>query len=105
MVFVKRDDSGAITAVSQMADGDCSEALSAEDPAVRRFLSRLEAYSGQLEASDQDFVRVLEDLVDLLIGKGVILFTELPDSAQEKIMKRQHLRSELGGALDLLDSD
>ena len=44
-------------------------------------------------------------MVELLIAKGVILFTELPESAQEKIMKRQHLRSKLGAALDLLADD
>ncbi|MCR9103646.1 MAG: tryptophan synthase subunit beta like protein [Gammaproteobacteria bacterium] len=105
MVYVNRDDSGAITAVSQVADGHCTEPLSADDPQLRQFLLALEAGAGPLEASDQDFVRVLEDLVDLLIDKGVILFTELPDSAQEKIMKRQRLRSQLSSALDLLDND
>ena len=48
---------------------------------------------------------MLEDVVDLLISKGVILFTELPDSAQQKIMNRQQLRTELGAALDLLGDD
>ena len=48
---------------------------------------------------------MLEDVVELLIDKGVILFTDLPDSAQEKMMRRQKLRSEMAGKLDLIGDD
>jgi hypothetical protein len=69
------------------------------------FLGDGEAGRESIDQTDQDFVRVLEDVVQLLIDKGVILFTDLPDSAQEKIMRRQRLRSELGGRLDLIGED
>jgi len=47
----------------------------------------------------------LEDVVGLLIGKGLILFTELPVEAQRKIMRRQQMRSEMGESLDLIGED
>ena len=46
-----------------------------------------------------------EDLVDLLIGKGVINFTELPEGAQMKLLKRQGLRTELSYVAKLFSSD
>ena len=50
-------------------------------------------------------MRVLEDVVQLLIDKGVILFTDLPESAQEKMLYRQRLRSKMGGNLNLIGDD
>ncbi len=44
-------------------------------------------------------------VVDLLIAKGLILFTDLPVDAQQKIMHRQQMRYELGSRLDLIEED
>tara|TARA_R110000823_G_scaffold27609_15_gene80417 strand:+ start:518 stop:835 length:318 start_codon:yes stop_codon:yes gene_type:complete len=105
MPYVKRDAGGGIVAVSQAPEAGCLEAVAADDEQLQQFLDTLAGNHSELRASDQDFVRVLEDVVDLLMDKGVILFTELPASAQDKIMLRQRLRSELGSALDLLGDD
>src|SRR6056297_1108638 len=105
MPYVKRDAAGSIVAVSETPDPGCPERVAADDEQLQRFLLALSGDSSELQASDHDFVRVLEDVLDLLIDKGVILFTELPTSAQEKIMLRQRLRAELGSALDLLGDD
>jgi len=40
-------------------------------------------------------IRLLEDLIDLLIQKNVIFFTELPEQAQERIKERKRLRETL----------
>ena len=105
MPYVKRDAAGSIVAVSEAPDSGCPEPVAADDEQLQRFLRALSGEASELQASDHDFVRVLEDVLDLLIDKGVILFTELPASAQEKIMLRQRLRAELGSALDLLGDD
>ncbi len=105
MPFVKRDETGAIIAVSQQSSAGFDEELSAEDAAVQAFLAGLEASNTVLDETDQDFIRVLEDVVQLLIDKGVILFTDLPESAQSKIMRRQKLRSKLSRRLDLIGDD
>lgn len=104
MPFVKRDETGRIVAISQVP-GDELEALPADHPELQVFLGQLGEEAHQLSATDQDFVRVLEDVVELLVSKGVILFTELPQSAQEKMLHRQRLRTGLAANLDLIGDD
>lgn len=107
MVYVKRDSDGIIVAASEQCEGDCTEAVARDDAQLQSFLAELgrQDSSNPLDASDHDFIRVLEDVVELLIGKGVIMFTELPESAQQKILSRQRWRSQLSSSLDLLDED
>ena len=105
MPFVKRNEQGGIVAVSQSQEHGFDEELAAEDLELSAYLDGMGHGASSLSSTDQDFVRVLEDVVGLLVDKGIILFTELPDSAQQKIMRRQQLRSELGGKLDLIGDD
>jgi hypothetical protein len=48
-----------------------------------------------LSLSDMGIIRLLEDLIDLLIRKHVISFTELPEQAQERIRERKRLRESM----------
>ena len=48
-----------------------------------------------LSLSDIGIIRVLEDLIDLLIRKNIILFTELPEEAQTKIRERKRVRGKI----------
>ena len=105
MPFVMRNEQGSIVAVSEVSGPGFDEELPSENLELAGFLDGVGGGSASLGATDQDFVRVLEDVVELLIDKGVILFTDLPDSAQEKIMLRQQLRSKFGGRLDLIGDD
>jgi hypothetical protein len=104
MPYVKRDDQGTIIAIGESSGTGFIESLSNDDPEILAFLERINIATS-IGATDQDFVRVLEDVVELLVAKGVILFTELPASAQQKVMLRQQLRSELGAKLDLIGED
>ena len=105
MPFLKRDDTGIIVAVSQLEAAGFEEEVAENDERLAEFLGALNAGSSSLDSSDQDFIRVLEDVVELLISKGIILFTDLPDSAQQKVMQRQRMRSELQDRLNLIGSD
>lgn len=58
-----------------------------------------------LERMDAQFIRVLEDLVDALVAKGVINLTDLPPEALEKLNRRRQARRRMRGALDLLQDD
>jgi hypothetical protein len=49
--------------------------------------------------------RVVEDLVGVLIARGVIRFTDLPEAAQRKLHARAQTRARLGGLSTLLDDD
>ena len=105
MPFVKRDAHGTVIAVSQEPGSDYAEELPKDDPTLAAFCAGMASAASSLDATDQDLIRVLEDVVDLLIAKGLILFTELPVNAQQKIMRRQQLRSAMGSTLDLIGED
>jgi len=105
MPFIKRDKHGEISAVSQTQDAVFSEQVSSDDADFRCYILNLTKENSTLTESDLDFVRVVEDLIELLVSKNYILFTELPEKAQEKMRLRRNLRGELGSRLDLLSDD
>jgi hypothetical protein len=93
-VFIVRDALGNITSLSATASAG-SSATSIDDPEVQEYLRDL----------DVDLVRVLEDVVDLLVGRGVFRFTDLPESAQQKLMFRKTLRSQWQAVPDPLAAE
>ena len=56
-----------------------------------------------LADSDAGLARVTEDLIDILITRGVIQFTDFPPGAQAKLLQRRLTRSTLSQRLKLLD--
>lgn len=56
-------------------------------------------------ALDDDFIRVLEDLVDALLSNGTLRLTDLPPQALEKLNRRKQVRERLRNSLDLLPDD
>jgi hypothetical protein len=58
-----------------------------------------------LSQTDTSLVRVLEDLIDVLITRGVIQFTDLPEAAQAKLLERRETRASLDNRLRLLPTD
>jgi len=92
MPYVLRNSDGRIIGLSEQdEEGGCEE-LSLSHPDVAAFL---EAAKHQLSSSDTETIRVIEDLVDILIQKKLLLFTDLPAAAQQKLSERQRMRSEL----------
>lgn len=59
----------------------------------------------QLSSLDSDFVRVLEDLIDVLITNGTIRLTDLPPHALAKLNARKQARQQLKNSLDLINDD
>lgn len=49
-----------------------------------------------LQDSDNELARVTEDLISVLVQKNVILFTDLPEAVQTKLLGREKLRARLG---------
>lgn len=101
MRYVARNGAGQVVAVSLVRDGTHPEAMPEDAPELAAFAGGL-AEAAPLAGSDLRLVRVLEDLIDLLIDKEVIRFTDLPGPAQDKLMERRSLRHTLRG-LKLLD--
>ncbi len=48
-----------------------------------------------LADSDRNMARIGEDLIEILISKGVITAEDLPGNVKEKIDKRKELREKL----------
>lgn len=93
MFYIKRNAAGEIELLSKEAIGEASEKIAADDPEVLAFLSEQPGSTENFLASDLAFVRVVEDLMEVLLDKGVISFTDLPEAAQHKVMQRQSLRA------------
>ncbi len=100
-VFVARNKRGGVVSVALAQDEMHAEALPADSPELMEFGQLLQGEEAKFVASDLALVRVIEDLIEVLIQKDVLRFTDLPAAAQHKLMERKSLRG-----LNLLeDSD
>lgn len=64
---------------------------------VKEWLARTETRDrlGRLRDSDADMIRVLEDLIDVLVERGVLRYTDLPEAARNKLRARAEYRAGL----------
>lgn len=109
MPYVERDVAGGIVGLFGEPRPGAEEWLGPESSEFLAFLQGLQGEGSsealeKLAGSDQALIRVVEDLVDSLIGKGLIHFTDLPDAAQAKLLERRSLRRSVN-ALSLFDND
>lgn len=103
MPYVQRDAQHRIIRLCREAEPDAPEFLPSADPEVQEFMGQTaNDPRADFRALDADFVRVLEDVVDVLIGRHIIAITDLPLEARAKLMSRKSYRESLfpgGGAL------
>ncbi|MBN3100252.1 tryptophan synthase subunit beta, partial [Pectobacterium brasiliense] len=59
----------------------------------------------QLMQRDLEMFRVLEDLIQVLIQKGVVSITDFPQAAQLKLINSAQAREALNGGLNKLIGD
>lgn len=109
MPYVERDATGRIVGLFGEARPGAEEWLEAESPEFLAFLQQLQGEGSsetlsRLAHSDQALIRVVEDLVDTLISRDLLHFTDLPDAAQAKLLERRSLRRSVN-ALNLFESD
>lgn len=97
MPFVSRDTDQKIVAVYDAPHTDAIECLREDDPQLIEFLSHPGHAKALLSELDLDMVRVIEDLIEVLIAKQVILPTDLPEVVQKKMLGRQRLREKISG--------
>ena len=101
MPYVRRDAPGALLSVHRQAEGGATEWLADNDAQLLSFLAQQQADGFQ--QLDADFIRVLEDLIDVLVEKHVINMTDLPIAARDKLAaRRDHRRPSLLAELNLL---
>ena len=105
-MYIKRNQEGEVIALSQTPLEGMSEQLDDDAPEVHQFLkNKMSQRMLTLEQSDQAMARVLEDLINVLVDKGTIRFTDLPDAAQLKLLSRRELRGQRQGMNLLEDED
>lgn len=98
MPYIERDNENQVVAIYAEAPSEDSEYLETSHPDVIKFLNANadEEHALQfLTGSDYELVRVLEDLIELLMDKNLVLFTELPVAAQRKLVRRRKARQNL----------
>jgi len=117
--YIQRDDDGNISGLVETPGGPDAEEASISDPEVMAFLFGDELARGipegcslhapqclevilglqdhrrLLDESDLAMARVVEDLVSVLVDKGVLRFTDLPNAAQKKLLARQDARTDV----------
>ncbi len=98
MPYVTRDQNGRIATIHATQSVEATENLVPGDPELVDFLGRASDSAGLQSAlltSDLELVRVLDDLTTVLIDKRIIMLTDLPKAAQQKLAHRYDLRSQL----------
>jgi len=100
MIYIQRNDDGTIISIALQADAQHSEAMEKNHPDLHTFFAQTsDAALDEIQSSDTEFIRVLEDVIDLLIDRDLLQFTELPAPAQQKLLSRRQIRERLESKL------
>ena len=103
MFYVKRDQTGRVIAVSQEAMEGFEQTDESAASEINEVLAS--ATDSLFQNSDLEFIRVLDDVIDILIAKNLLLFTELPEAVQEKYTQRTQMRERRRESLNLLEDE
>ncbi len=95
MLFIERGNDGKIIALHNAPRPEALEEKSILDEEVLTFFNRTDSSKHLMAMSDLGTVRILEDLIDVLIHKNLINFTELPEHAQKRLRERKELREKI----------
>lgn len=105
MVYVQRDDQGRLLRVEYDPFEGMTDVLAVESDELRRWLAAKEEVKARLDSlhnSDLELVRVLEDVVIVLVDRGVIQYTDLPEAARMKLDERAVARADIEGLYSVL---
>ena len=109
MPYLKRDSDGRIRAIVDGPVDGVQEPVPPHDPEVAAFLAGADSQSTEVQegllGTDEAMARVTEDLVQLLVHKHLIAFTEMPRAAQQILLAREKLRGRLSALVDLVGED
>jgi len=98
MFYAERDKDGKIIAIRTGSAIKTEEADPLSDEELEEFLNGeygSSAYEALLRAADLKMIRVLDDLIEVLVRKNVIMLTDLPREACEKLGLRKQTRKRL----------
>lgn len=96
MIYVKRGDQGNITEI-ELTPSSNNEEVSLNNVELINFIknspNREELTKSILDVLDLDMVRVIEDLIDIMIDRELIRFTDLPIPVQNKLVFKRKIRN------------
>ena len=95
MLYVERGSDGKIIALHKTPSPVAQEQKKMTDEEVLVFFNSVGSLEQLMAMSDFGAVRIIEDLIDLLVHKNIINFTELPEQAQQRIWDRKQLREKI----------
>lgn len=96
MLYVERNEEGEIIAIR--SDPQHPDQKPASENELIEFISNsgdTGSYQTLLTLLDTRIVRVLDDLIDVLVAKNVIRFTDLPEDARKKMRDRKDVRKKM----------
>ena len=108
MPYALRNEAGNIIALTAKPSFEGEEPIELNDPDVLSFMIGIvpgnadQRKFNELLAEDLKQIRIVEDLIDLLTSKGIILFSDLPEAAQSKILDKKSRRDEMNQSNDIL---
>lgn len=107
MFYLQRDADGHLIRVEAEPFAHGTAQADADEPEIRAWLNSqsMETSLQQLRKTDSEMIRVLEDLIQVLMTKGVLRITDLPAAAQHKLVNRSQAREGLGGLNRLINDD
>ncbi|MGV3582276.1 MAG: hypothetical protein ACO1N8_08200 [Methylophilus sp.] len=105
MAYVLKSEGGIIIATSPNEKlGDDWELIADDDHQYLSFLEQELIKNAAFRESDIQLARVLEDLINVLIERNLIQFTDFPTAAQKRLNDRQSMRNKNRLTI-LLDDD
>lgn len=108
MIFVSRNSQQKIIALYCESGDDHDEELNINSSEVIAFLKILESTTPNyldLLQSDLEFIRVIDDLIEVLLKKKVIAITDFPKPVLAKMMTRQGIRDQLSPLAEIIHTD
>ena len=108
MAFVKRNQQKEIIALYTESGENHREELPLNSDEVSHFLKNLAQETPNyldLLQSDLEFIRVIDDLIEVLLKKNIIAITDFPKPVLAKMMTRKGIRDQLSPLTDIIHTD
>ncbi|WP_019557818.1 hypothetical protein [Thiomicrorhabdus arctica] len=107
MIYIERNALGEIDNI-EFTPAKNREEISLHDPQLTEFIKKSadsEAImQSVLDRLDLDMVRVIEDLIDIMIERDLIRFTDLPQPVQNKLLFKRKIRN-MGNEISIIDDN
>jgi hypothetical protein len=102
MPYIFKNAEGLIAGSASEKLGDEWEFIEGDAKEYLEYLEHSMAEYAPFRESDIQLARVLEDLISILIDRGMVRFTDFPPAAQKRLNYRQSMRKKnrLSGIVD-----